>query len=131
MAAGGGAPEALVPRGGHRSSFFGSVARYCIRVLQQAELQQQQQQQQSGGMTAAAAATTGRAKGGLLGDSSSSSSSYLRLGRHSFVETGALEIELLDAAALEAVRLLFLISPADRNIHQQAYAAIKRVDPKP
>ncbi|KAL8427689.1 hypothetical protein ACSSS7_007592 [Eimeria intestinalis] len=127
----GGPPEGPPPRTqgavphsesvrGLKSSFFRSVSRYCLRVLQQAELQQQQQ---IGGFTAAAAV------GAPSADSSSSSnsgSSSLRLGRNAFVSSAHLERQLVDAAALEAVRILFLISPADRNIQQQAFAAIKR-----
>ncbi|KAL8443128.1 hypothetical protein Emag_006078 [Eimeria magna] len=107
-------PPLLGPVKGLKGSFFRSVSRYCLRVLQQAELQQQQQ---IGGCTAAAV-------GGAPGGDSSSSS--LRLGRNAFVSCAHLERQLVDAAALEAVRVLFLISPADRNIQQQAFAAIKR-----
>ncbi|KAL8270044.1 hypothetical protein Esti_006036 [Eimeria stiedai] len=111
------------PVRGLKGSFFRSVSRYCLRVLQQAELQQQQQ---VGGCSGTAAGGVSSAD-----SSSSSSSSSLRLGRNAFVSCAHLERQLVDAAALEAVRILFLLSPADRNIQQQAFAAIKRLAERP
>ncbi|XP_026192751.1 uncharacterized protein LOC34618923 [Cyclospora cayetanensis] len=115
------------PSGCPPHPFFSAVSRYCLRVLQQAELQQQQAACCAGTSTISPTGS-GRA---LSGDtpSSSSSSCCLRLGRCAVVNGAVLEAQLMDAAAVEAVRLLYLLAPASRDIQQQAFVAIKRRAP--